>query len=177
MHMKAVLHDVADIKQASAGASLHALACPAYVRAHTIFCYAAMPHEADPVLFVEAARAAGKCIAFPVCSEAGAMQAYAPLDEGAWETGAFGIPAPIPARSRLIAPDEIDFILVPGLAFTSAGGRLGRGAGYYDRYFENTRAYRLGFCMDIQIVDYIPMKEHDFFMNGVVTEGRCYYGI
>ncbi len=71
-----------------------------------------------------------------------------------------------------IAPAEIDLILVPGLAFTRAGRRLGRGGGYYDRVLaqRNPHAIVLGVCFDLQLVPEIPCEPHDQSVDAVVTE-------
>jgi 5-formyltetrahydrofolate cyclo-ligase len=63
-------------------------------------------------------------------------------------------------------------ILVPGVAFTRAGQRLGRGGGYYDRLLSAlpAKAVRLGVCFELQIVDELPSEPHDMRVDGVVTE-------
>ena len=61
-------------------------------------------------------------------------------------------------------------LVVPGLAFDAALGRLGRGGGYYDVYLDKSQAYKLGVCFDAQMVDHVPMEEHDQRMDEVL----CY---
>lgn len=66
-----------------------------------------------------------------------------------------------------------DLILVPGLAFSSDGHRLGRGRGYYDRWLENRgRVAAVGLCFDCQIMPRIPCEPHDAMVDCVVTESR-----
>ena len=67
------------------------------------------------------------------------------------------------------APFEADFIFVPGLAFDAAGGRLGRGAGYYDRLLTKFRGVRVGVCFSEFLVDRVPCEDHDIRMDFVVT--------
>ena len=83
---------------------------------------------------------------------------------------------------RLAAPEidalpaidlaTVDLILVPGLAFTEDGRRLGRGGGYYDRLLANlpARARRIGVCFDAQIVASLPTEAHDQRVERVITE-------
>lgn len=75
--------------------------------------------------------------------------------------GAFGIMEPSAAMP--ITPSEIDVMIVPGVAFTRKGARLGRGKGFYDRYLsrEGFRAATIGVCYPCQIVEQIPTEEHD----------------
>ena len=63
----------------------------------------------------------------------------------------------------VIGPGEIDLLLVPGLAFTEEGHRLGRGGGYYDRFLAEPtlRAVTFGICFSEQIVASLPVEEHD----------------
>lgn len=75
------------------------------------------------------------------------------------QTGAFGIAEP--RYGKVCQPDEIDFILVPGVAFDASGRRLGRGRGYYDKYLPRTKAYRVGVCFDYQFVAEVPAEAHD----------------
>ncbi|MBY0313374.1 MAG: 5-formyltetrahydrofolate cyclo-ligase [Phycisphaerales bacterium] len=70
----------------------------------------------------------------------------------------------------------LDLILVPGLGFDLAGHRIGRGAGFYDRFLGDlsptsagNRPYRLGVCFDTQILRAIPTQTHDQTMHGVAT--------
>ena len=66
----------------------------------------------------------------------------------------------------------LDLILVPGLAFTADGLRLGRGGGFYDRLLANceSRTRRIGVCFAAQIVDALPTAAHDQSVERVVTE-------
>jgi 5-formyltetrahydrofolate cyclo-ligase len=71
-----------------------------------------------------------------------------------------------------IGLEQIDVILVPGVAFTRAGQRLGRGGGYYDRLLAAlpATALRLGVCFEVQIVEELPDEPHDMTVDAVVTE-------
>lgn len=158
----------------SYAACLRALTHPAYAHAERILCYAAMQTELTVQPFINTALLAGKRVAFPVCLDGHDMEAWEPMDDEAWTVDRYGIRTPIRERSRLILPGALDLILVPGLAFDKAGGRLGRGAGYYDRYFTKTRAFRMGICMDMQFVDAVPMDAHDKYMHAVCTNTLCY---
>ena len=76
------------------------------------------------------------------------------------------------ADAPAIRPAEIGIILVPGLAFTRKGIRLGRGGGYYDRYLAALPAatWKVGVCFAQQIVEQIPTELHDQGVDVVVTE-------
>jgi 5-formyltetrahydrofolate cyclo-ligase len=67
---------------------------------------------------------------------------------------------------------ELDIILVPGLAFTHDGRRLGRGGGYYDRLLAQPecRAQRIAVAFDVQIVDHITVEFHDQHIHQIITE-------
>lgn len=67
---------------------------------------------------------------------------------------------------------ELDIILVPGLAFTRDGKRLGRGGGYYDRLLAHPqcRAERIAVAFDVQIVDHITVEFHDEHIHQIITE-------
>ena len=66
----------------------------------------------------------------------------------------------------------LDIILVPGLAFTREGARLGRGGGYYDRLLSQPacRAERIAVAFDVQIVDHIAVESHDQHIHQIITE-------
>ena len=79
---------------------------------------------------------------------------------------------------RVAVPDDDldpswpDVVLVPGLAFTPAGDRLGQGGGWYDRFLERVRedCTTIGVGFDVQLVDTLPVEIHDVALDCVVTE-------
>lgn len=78
------------------------------------------------------------------------------------------------AKIPSINPAEITHVLVPGRAFTQAGGRLGRGGGTYDRWIkkqrkENPATRFIGVCFPCQILDELPMEKYDEMVDDVVT--------
>jgi 5-formyltetrahydrofolate cyclo-ligase len=82
--------------------------------------------------------------------------------------GRFGILEP--AVPVFGVEDELDLIIVPGVAFDLAGRRIGRGGGFYDRLLPQYRAVRAGICFDFQCLETIPAEEHDIQMDLLVTE-------
>ena len=86
------------------------------------------------------------------------------------ESGAYGIPAP---AGPSVSPGVIDIVIVPGLAFTSDGRRLGQGGGYYDRYIPllRTDCETVGVCFHEQLVQSVPGDLHDQRVSRVVTDG------
>lgn len=83
--------------------------------------------------------------------------------------GAFGIDEP--QHGSPCPPADIDLMILPGMAFTREGLRLGRGKGYYDRYTarEGFRARCIGVCFVHQLLDALPAERHDRRMEAVVT--------
>lgn len=83
--------------------------------------------------------------------------------------GPHGILEPRP--SVAVAPADVDVWLVPGLAFTSAGGRLGYGGGWYDRFLAaaSAQAVFLGIAYSFQVVSDLPLEPHDRPLTEIVT--------
>lgn len=99
--------------------------------------------------------------------EGDTMRFYA-YDPQAMREGAFGIDEP--QSGTPCDPAEIDLMLVPGVAFTLRGERLGRGKGFYDKYLSlpGLRAVKVGVCYAHQIVGELPCEAHDVRMDTVV---------
>jgi 5-formyltetrahydrofolate cyclo-ligase len=70
------------------------------------------------------------------------------------------------------APGAPDVVIVPGLAFTSAGQRLGQGGGWYDRFLASVRddCVTIGVAFAPQIVDELPTEAHDVALDVIVTD-------
>jgi 5-formyltetrahydrofolate cyclo-ligase len=79
---------------------------------------------------------------------------------------------------REILPEQIDFVIVPGVAFSREGARMGNGQGYYDRLLESVSADcpLVGLCYECQLFDNLVVDAHDVFMDKVVTERAIYQG-
>jgi len=84
------------------------------------------------------------------------------------EPGAFGVLEP-PPQAAVAQPDVV---LVPGQAFTDTGARLGRGAGYYDRFLARSDALRIGVTDEAGLCSHLTTNTHDIPMDYVVTERR-----
>jgi 5-formyltetrahydrofolate cyclo-ligase len=78
---------------------------------------------------------------------------------------------PLTSGAELSRP-TLDVLLVPGMAFTRRGERLGRGGGYYDRLLATlpSTTLKIGVCFDLQIFDSLPVEDHDLPVGLVVTE-------
>lgn len=135
--------------------------------ARTIMLFWPMAGEPSPE---HAARLFGGTICLPrVDWRAGLM---APAAVHGWGLGLLpaerGVRVPGPECPG-VDPRTIDLVVVPGLSFDRQGGRLGRGAGFYDRFLAGLRAARVGFCFDEQIVDQVPTDPGDERMHCVVS--------
>ena len=92
----------------------------------------------------------------------------------------WGILEPDPAHAKKVALEEIEGLLVPGLAFDRKCNRLGKGGGFYDRFFSQlqatkSQALKIGVALDCQIADQdLPVEPFDVPMDWVVTESRCF---
>lgn len=100
-----------------------------------------------------------------VCGEDLVLKEYDPAQMA---EGAFGILEPGPA-ARTVQPDEIDFALIPGVAFDKAGMRLGRGRGFYDRLLVSLRCHKAGVAFPFQIYESVPSDPWDVPMDSVIT--------
>jgi 5-formyltetrahydrofolate cyclo-ligase len=80
---------------------------------------------------------------------------------------------------RICQVEDLDIVIVPGVAFTRAGGRMGNGQGYYDRLLEHVRADcpLVAVCYECQLFDNLIIGPHDVFMDKVVTEKAVYPGV
>ncbi|MCS7149839.1 MAG: 5-formyltetrahydrofolate cyclo-ligase [Caldimicrobium sp.] len=91
------------------------------------------------------------------------------FDLGNLKEGPFGILEPLEGLPE--APvDELDLVLVPGLAFDRKRGRLGYGGGFYDRTLVGTTALKMGIAFSWQILDELPLEPYDIKMDLILTE-------
>lgn len=140
--------------------------------ARHICLYAPLPHEVNlmPLLTEQP----GRSYYFPLCLP-GRKLSFHRVQDAASELvpGAMGIPAPLPHLPR-ISPAEAELIIVPGVAFTREGKRLGYGGGYYDRYLPllSPHARTLAPALPEQVYDDLPTESYDIPIDRVLTPAR-----
>jgi len=74
-----------------------------------------------------------------------------------------------PLNDKLIECKDVELILVPGLAFTKEGKRLGRGGGFYDRLLNRYKGNKIGLCFKEQIKKDLPSERHDRRVDQVIS--------
>lgn len=159
------------------------MALPEYQAAKTVLFYLDVRSEVRTRHSLEDALASGKKIVVPYCVEGEVLELFhlEALDE--LSLGMYRILEPKPELRALPAKqvpvEEIDLIMVPGVAFDRRGGRTGHGKGYYDKLLEHARPETplVALAFECQMFPEIPMQDHDVFMDKVITEKEAYTGL
>ena len=134
--------------------------------ARRIFAYSPLPDECDCWPLLEALEASSKTIFLPIVR--GDDMDFYPLSRPLIP-GAFGIMEP-PRTGQPAMPVVGDIMLVPGMAFDTQGNRLGRGAGYYDRYLSaHPGATLVGICPPGRLIKGLPTEPHDIRMHHLIA--------
>jgi 5-formyltetrahydrofolate cyclo-ligase len=184
MRLVAKTADAVQRKNSAGNASAFLREQSYYADATVVFSYMALSEEADTLLINERVLKDGKTLALPRIIGPGLMDFFSvdgttPI-EAQLTINAFGIAEPgeqavLFAVDQYFAGENI-LVIVPGLAFTKDGKRLGRGKGYYDRYLSRLKTAcartgckvtLAGYCLDFQLVDDIPCDEFDLKVDFV----------
>ena len=133
--------------------------------------YLASPQEIDLSPFIRKMLESGVKVVAPRWNgETYELAVLKGLDEAHLRKGPMGMPEPIEAE--IVPPQEVGMWLVPGLAFTQSGKRLGYGGGWYDRLLAEAPkdAVKLGIAHAFQVVDDLPSELHDIRLTGVIDD-------
>ncbi|MBM7115313.1 5-formyltetrahydrofolate cyclo-ligase [Archangium primigenium] len=155
------------------------LATPYYQKARTVALYAPIRGEVPTRDILIAALMDEKIVCYPLSHVHGRILAFRAIkSETELEPGRLGVREPTNSAD-LIAVDQIDLFVVPGLGFSPDGKRLGRGGGYYDATLKaaSARSRRVGLAFNDQIVQTIPTNSDDVDMDLVVTESQTMRGL
>ncbi len=137
----------------------------AWQEAGTIAVTLSMPIELDTAPIIEAAWSANKKTVVPKIVNH--QMIFVPFDDGSsLQTGQLSIREPV--TEVAVSANKIDLVIVPGLAFTRSGARLGFGAGYYDRFLVNYTGKTIALALSPQIKQNIPIEAHDQLIQEVL---------
>ncbi len=147
-----------------------------YRQARSILFFVSFRSEVDTLFLMSEALMRDVQVAVPLTlTKEKELQAFAIKDLAKdLVPGYQGIFEPDPERCALVKPSVLDLVVVPGSVFDHQGGRMGYGGGYYDRFLVQRapQATRVGICFDLQMVDEVPMADHDQYLDFVVTESQ-----
>ncbi len=148
------------------------LASEKFAAAKTVCCYVSTPQEADTSGVLAGCWDGGKRVCVPVYRDETADYGLSWVQRGDEMAPArWGIDEPV--RQLVAQIDEVDVIVMPGVAFDRRCNRVGHGRGYYDRLLSGCgeRApYKLGLAFSVQLFDEVPHESHDVPLDAVMTE-------
>ena len=146
---------------------------PEFKRAKTILFYASFDREVETFSMMRRAQELGKRIALPVIflKEKKIVPILVNNLKEDLEDGPYNIKQPRYEKIRVVNVRDLDLLIVPGVAFDRQNHRLGRGAGFYDRFLENLPedTHTIGLAFDFQVVDCLPHQQHDISVSQVIV--------
>jgi 5-formyltetrahydrofolate cyclo-ligase len=149
-------------------------ATPEFARAGVVLLYAAMRTELSVDGLADLAWEAGLDVALPRVDWSRRTMEAALVPRGRWSQlaiGPKGIREPL-ADWAAMEVSRIGWAAIPGLAFDASGDRLGRGAGFYDRFLADFRGFSVGIGFEHQLVERVPIEAHDVRVNVIATPSR-----
>ncbi len=161
--------------QANAGIATRFLLYPVFQQVDSIFCYVNMETEPDTRTIIETAWQMGKMVTVPRCLP-GPEREMEAVQITSWddlEAGTMGILEP-KAGLPVIDGYKIALAVIPCMSADRWGGRLGHGAGYYDRWLAGQSMYKYCLCYEALLSDNIPMDQNDIKMDRIFTEDKIY---
>lgn len=183
-----------DIQSQSQAIAEKVLSLPAFQQCKTVSCYLSMPaaEVQTTSLILNILGDLGKTLFVPsITSSDGYMnfvRVYTEEDYRSFPSGLWGIPEPTPEwssnkRQSIFDADcnNLDLILVPGVAFDQSLSRLGHGKGYYDRFITSyssstgrSKPLLVALALEQQLLEHgqVPMFDHDWKMDMIITPDK-----
>jgi 5-formyltetrahydrofolate cyclo-ligase len=157
------------------------MSLPEYTAAKTVMFYIDVRDEVRTRHALPEAILGDKRIVIPYCVD-GELELFHLESMDELDVGMYKILEPraelrdVPAKR--LQPEDLDLVMVPGVAFDRQGGRTGHGKGYYDKLLEHARADAplIALAFECQMFPEIPCGSHDIYMDKVVTELAVYPG-
>lgn len=143
------------------------------MEAKTIFCFVSMEDEIDTKEIIKKLLSMGKIVGVPKCESKNNMKVYRIKSLEDLEKGYYNIEEP-KSYCETIKPEDIELAIIPATACDKNKNRIGKGAGYYDRYLSNQSFLKVVLCREKYLVDKVPTQENDVAMDIIVTETNIY---
>ncbi|MGE7862206.1 5-formyltetrahydrofolate cyclo-ligase [Bacillus mobilis] len=142
-----------------------------WVEAKTIGITLSMENEVNTYPIIEKAWEEGKNVVVPKCNKGTRTMSFRQIRNfDQLETVYMNLREPIPALTEEVGADDIDLQIVPGVAYTGRGERIGYGGGYYDRYLVHYKGKTLSLAYSFQMVEHIPVEPFDKNVEKIITE-------
>jgi len=167
----AAMNEASRHEKSQAACSL-LIGCPEFAAAEVVMLYLSMPSEVDTAPLALRCWQQGKTVVVP--SVSWHQRRILPVEINSLQSGLstteHGVREPVAGNP--IPVELVNLVVVPGLAFTGQGHRLGRGMGFYDRFLSQADFMGLscGLAFEEQIVDSIPVLDHDISLGMLVTD-------
>lgn len=147
------------------------LQLPEFKNAKKILIYLPIKGEFDPSSLLTK-KSLNKFFILPrVANKEGKLDLYYVKNLEDVEKGSFNILEP-KLHLKIAKPKDLDLAIIPGIAFSQNGHRIGYGKGFYDRLLKKINCPKIGVAYDFQIVDNIAGQEHDVPLNAIITEEK-----
>ncbi len=146
---------------------------PDFVSSKSIMFYISLSEEVDTLPLLKETIKSGRTVTIPYINKVSNSLISVSISDpdNDLTPGSYGIMEPKAHLVRQYDVNLLDLVFVPGLAFDREGHRLGRGKGYYDRFLKTLPSYvkRIGLAFDFQILDIIPVNQHDERLDQVIV--------
>lgn len=151
---------------------------PDFQKAEVVFYFASFRSEVNTLWQIKEALALNKKVILPrvakLDDKVKGLKLYEIRDMADVSPGCMGILEPKPAEERLRNINDVDFVVMPGVAFDSRCNRLGYGAGYYDKLLSGIKKQipLVAIAYEEQIVEAVPVEAHDVKIHKILTDER-----
>jgi 5-formyltetrahydrofolate cyclo-ligase len=158
------------------------LALQEYAAARTVMFYIDVRAEVRTRHSLPEALRSGKKIVVPWCNDRGELELFHLTNMDELAVGMYKILEPKPELRQLpdkqVRAEDLDVVMVPGVAFDRRGARMGHGKGYYDKLLQHARpdAPLVALAFECQLFPEIHVAPHDIFMDKIITEVAVYLG-
>jgi len=142
-----------------------------FKKANVIMSYVSKSYEVDTWEIIKRSLEMGKKVAVPfILKEERLIFPALILDPGELTPGPFGVYQPPPDNLRQLNLNQIEIILVPGLAFDNQGNRLGHGQGYFDRFLKKIpcNIHTVGLAYEFQVLNALPFSPEDIPVSTLI---------